>query len=98
MAMTTAFVNLVTALITPIKQSKKKLKYKKTLNALKLLMASIFEFRFKNSNSDAILFIINFKRITIKTGINFMNKSNQSLDENIRHITRMTKPTTSINM
>ena len=49
-AIITAFINRIIALKKPIKESKKKLKYKKTLYALKLSKASIFEFRFRNIN------------------------------------------------
>ena len=96
--MTIAFTNLMTALTTPMKQSKKKLKYRNTLNALKLFMASTFELRLRKIYSDAILLIIIFKMITIKAGTNFKNKSNQFLDENIKHIARMTNPVIKIKM
>ncbi len=41
-------INLMIALTKPMKQSKKKLKYKNMLNALKLSTASIFDFVYEN--------------------------------------------------
>ena len=72
-AITTALANLIIALITPIKQSKKKLKYKNTLKALKLSIASILESRFRNISRDAIIFIIVL--ITIPTTIPVMGQN-----------------------
>ena len=98
MANPTAFPNLIIAETTPMKQSKKKLKYKKTLNALKLFIASIFVFRFKNINSDAILLIRNFIINAVNTGIILRNRSNHILDGKNKRIERMARPTTTIEM
>lgn len=76
-AITTALTNLIIALITPIKQSKKKLKYKKTLKALKLSIASILESRFRNISRDAIIFIIVL--ITIPTTIPVIGQNYSTL-------------------
>ena len=98
MANPTAFPNLIIAETTPIKQSKKKLKYKNTLYALKLFIASIFELRFKNINSDAILLIKNFIIKAVITGIILRNRSNHILDGKNKRIDRMARPITTIEM
>ncbi len=97
-AIITAFINRIIALKKPIKESKKKLKYKNTLYALKLSKASIFEFRLRNINWEAILFIIIFSNIAVNTGTIFKNKSSHILGEKNKRIAKMTKPTTKNTM
>ncbi len=96
-AIITAFINRIIALKKPIKESKKKLKYKNTLYALKLSRASIFEFRLRNINWEAILFIIIFSNIAVNTGNIFKNKLSEK-NERIKRIAKMTKPTTKNRM
>jgi hypothetical protein len=50
MAMTRALAKRMTALMAPMKQSKKKLKYKKMLKARKFFMAKIFELLLRKTN------------------------------------------------
>ena len=89
--MTIALANLSIALKNPMKQSKKKLKYKNTLNARKLFMASIFEFLLRNMNSDAILFMMNFNIKAIITGTSFRHQP-RILDEKKKRTNTITKP------
>jgi len=58
-------------------------------------MASIFELRFKNINSDAILFIKNFRTMAVNTGIDLRIKSVHILGGKNKRIDRMTKPITN---
>ena len=75
-----------------MKQSKKKPKYKKTLNALKLFTERLFEFRLRKTNSDAILLTTNFKTKPTNIGKSLRSKSSHILDGKKKRINKMTKP------
>lgn len=69
MSAMTALVSRMMALIRPMKQSKKKLKYKNTLKARKFSSANIVDFRFRNMYLAVSLFTSIFTASTATNGI-----------------------------
>ena len=98
MAMTRALAKRMTALMAPMKQSKKKLKYKNMLKARKFLMAKILELLLRKTNCVKMSFTINLITMTTKTGIKRTMRLSQKLDAKKSRMSKMTPPIASMNM